>query len=149
MSSSIELPDVNVLVAASLAEHPKHELASSWLDAARRDDTIVTYALTPVTEMGLSRLLMNPLVSGRRYTFKDIQAVVDGIRNHPCCVWWPDDTSLQRPAIDTSGITGFRQLTDFHLLSLAKINHGVSVSLDQKLQDAVNASDRKHIRILS
>jgi len=94
MSSSIELPDVNVLVAASLADHPKHALASGWLDAARYDDEIVTYALTPVTEMGLSRLLMNPLVSGRSYTFKDIQAVVAGIRNHPCCVWWPDDTSL-------------------------------------------------------
>ena len=54
---TVHLPDVNVLVAAHLADHQHHVVAHSWL---RDTDAFATCALT---ETGMVRILAQPSVN--------------------------------------------------------------------------------------
>jgi len=56
LPNSIELPDVNVLVAASYPGHQNYEVADNWLKQT------AAFATTPLTEYGLVRCLMIPAI---------------------------------------------------------------------------------------
>ena len=58
---TISLPDVNVWVALAAEGHVHHAAARDWF-AAQPD---VSVAFCRITQMGLLRLLTNPIVMGR------------------------------------------------------------------------------------
>jgi toxin-antitoxin system PIN domain toxin len=55
----VELPDVNVWLAAVWSRHVHHLIARRWLDAQDGD-----LAFCRITEMALLRLVTNPAVTG-------------------------------------------------------------------------------------
>ena len=70
-------------------------------------------------------------------------AALSRVRGRRAHVFWPDETSLANPLIDTSRMTGHKQITDFHLLNLAAHHGGVLCTLDAKIERALAPADRR------
>ena len=136
-----ELPDVNVLAALHLVDHPHASLARAWFDQA---DIIAT---TPITQAGLLRMLLNPTINARPDPASARQAVA-ALLAAPSVTFWSDDT---RNVADTPfmyALTGHRQVTDLHLLALAASRGARLVTFDRRVEAALRPKDRKHLRVL-
>ena len=80
-------PDVNVLVAASRADHPQHALALSWLErAASAAETGAAFTLMPMVVTSFLRLVTNsrifqqPTPTDRAIEFIDALLALPGVR---------------------------------------------------------------------
>ena len=135
----IALPDTNVLVALTNPSHVFHHESHQWLADASR------YATTPVTESGLLRLLLNPAVTGQVVTPEQALAVLAGIRADRRAIFLVDDSSLADASVDTTGLAGHKQVTDWHLLNLAARHDGVLVTFDRRLARAVLPDDAARV----
>lgn len=135
------LPDVNVLVAAHVADHPHHPAALTWLRATPN------YLITPITESGLIRNLLNPAITDGVTKTAALDAVRRLTSNQRCTVV-SDDSSLTRPLVNLSGWAGYRQTTDFHLLNLAAECRAVLVTMDRKFTKAVHTDDQRYVHLL-
>jgi len=136
-----ELADVNVLVAIGVAQHEYHQSAMEWLSKTSQ------FATTPVTEMGLVRLLLNPrVIQGLR--IEDALQTLRSIRAFPTARFWPDATSLADQRAVTAHVVGTKQVTDTHLFNLAVANGGILVTFDARLRNSLAAKDREHVRVL-
>ena len=142
MMNKIDLPDVNVLFALVQPSHAAHTLAWSWFD-----DT-AGFAMTPITELGLLRLSMNPKVMGQQITFADAVASLSSLRDDPRSCFVADDSSLTDASISLQALQGYRQVTDLHLVNLAARHKMVLTTLDRSLQQSLLPADRHHIRLL-
>ncbi|MDR0482277.1 MAG: PIN domain-containing protein [Cellulomonadaceae bacterium] len=139
-----DLPDINVLIALYSPEHSHHRVAMTWFESAQQIRTC------PVTESGLVRLLMNPMVMcGRPLTGLQALERLANLRSLPNVEFISDDTSLARPAIRTSSLTGHRQVTDLHLLNIAVTNNATLVTMDARISVPLTARERHHVRVLS
>lgn len=109
----LAIPDVNVLVALTNASHVFHTESHRWLAGGER------YATTPVTESGIVRMLLNPAVTGQPVTPEQALGVLSGIRADARASFLVDDSSLADADVDTTGLAGHQQVTDWHPLNLA------------------------------
>jgi len=132
------LPDINLLVAAHLANHQHHDLALGWLRSADHFATCAT------TEQGLVRLLSNPAVNSGA-SIVDALAALARVRRRRQHQFWAEQASLDAPGIDTARMTGHRQVSDFHLLNLAASRGGQLVTLDKRIEPALQPRDRRHL----
>ncbi|MDR0432622.1 MAG: hypothetical protein LBH48_04835, partial [Bifidobacteriaceae bacterium] len=107
-----DLPDVNVLVALHVDGHPYGDRARAWLDRAEG------VALTPLTQAGLLRMLLNPAITAGLDP-ATAKGIVAGLLAIPGVVNWPDDTTNVAKTAFMYALTGHRQVSDLHLLSLA------------------------------
>jgi len=137
----ISLPDVNVLVAAHDAEHVHHQPALAWLEQCE------AFATTPMTEAGFVRVLMLPMVSA--VTFKQAVAALRQLRNVAAWSFWPDDVTFVESRVETAGILGSKQVTDFHLIDLAARHGGRLVTFDAKLRGSLASRDRDLVEVLT
>lgn len=135
----LAVPDVNVLVALTNPSHVFHQESHRWLRGVLR------YATTPVTEAGLMRLLLNPAVTGQPVTARQALGILSGIRADPRSEFLVDDTSLADAVVDTTGIVGHQQLTDWHLLNLATRHDGLLITFDRKFARSVLPADANRI----
>lgn len=131
----LALPDVNVLVALTNPSHVFNHESHRWLAGVQR------YATTPVTESGLLRMLLNPAVTGQAVTPEQAWAVLVGIRADSRAGFLVDDSSLADANVDTTGLGGHKQVTDWHLLNLAARHDGVLVTVDRRIARAALPSD--------
>lgn len=131
----LAIPDVNVLVALTNPSHVFHIESLRWLAGVER------YATTPVTESGLVRMLLNPAVTGQTVTSERALAVLAGIRAESRAGFLVDDSSLADAAVDTTGLAGHRQVTDWHLLNLAARHDGQLVTFDRRIARAALPGD--------
>jgi len=137
-----DLPDVNVLAALFLENHPHRSAAIAWFDAAESIATI------PTTQAGLLRLLLNPTIVDHPDPRAARQAV-SGLLTIPGVISWTDDT---RDVTDTPfmyALTGHGQVTDLHILAVAASRGAQLVTFDAKIQAALRPMDRSHLRVLS
>ncbi|WP_244928177.1 TA system VapC family ribonuclease toxin [Nocardioides sp. W7] len=135
----LALPDVNVLVALTNPSHVFHAEAHRWLGGVTR------FATTPVTESGLVRMLLNPAVAGQAVSIEQALAVLAGIRADARAEFVADDTSLADAGIDTTGLAGYRQVTDWHLVNLAARYEAALVTFDRRLARAVMPADAARV----
>ncbi|MDP4014023.1 MAG: TA system VapC family ribonuclease toxin [Candidatus Nanopelagicales bacterium] len=128
----IALLDVNVLVALAWPNHVHHESASQWfLDHRTRG-----WATAPLTEAGFVRVSSNRRVIPEARSPKEAIDLLGALRDQPGHHFWSDDVSLADcPEIAPELITGFRQVTDAHLLALAMRRSGCLVTFDNGLKD--------------
>jgi toxin-antitoxin system PIN domain toxin len=131
----LAVPDVNVLVALTNPSHVFHRESHHWLAGVER------YATTPVTESGLLRMLLNPAVTGQAVAPEQALAVLAGVRADSRAAFLVDDSSLAAAIVDTTGLAGHKQVTDWHLLNLAARHDGVLVTFDRKIARAVLPDD--------
>ncbi|QAY69618.1 TA system VapC family ribonuclease toxin [Xylanimonas protaetiae] len=137
-----ELPDVDVLVAVALEAHEDHPAVLRWL----RDTP--AFATTPVTEIGLVRLVMNPSVVGRQVSVTEAMATLRSIKALRHASFVPDSTSLADHRALTSHVTGTKQVTDTHLLNPRHRGGHLLVTFDGRLVTSLGSQARRHVRVL-
>jgi toxin-antitoxin system PIN domain toxin len=137
-----ELADVNVLVAVALEGHDDHETAIRWLRETP------AFATTPLTEVGLVRLLLNTSVVGRPVRMEEALTTLRSIKALRTASFLPDSSSLTDHRAFTSHVTRTRQVIDTHLLNLAIAAGHTLVTFDGRFHGSLSAQARKHVRIL-
>jgi uncharacterized protein len=127
--SSVNLLDVNVLVAMTWPSHEAHDKVQRWLSQHHEK-----WATCPFTEAAFVRILSNPAFSPNALTPADALRLLESNLSHPAHQFWPDDLSLAQ-AIGSfkPKIAGHRQITDAYLLGLATHKKGKLVTLDRAL----------------
>lgn len=115
------LADGNVLIALTVADHVHHGPATSWFAEVAPE-----LATTPVTEGTLLRFLIREGLSAHAAI-----GVLDAMRSRSWHRFWPDDVPYE--AGQLSGVIGHRQVTDAHLVALARHNRGQVATLDRGL----------------
>lgn len=97
-------PDVNVLVAASRADHPQHAVARVWLeDAVTASRAGAAFTLMPMVLASFLRLVTSPKIFQIATPINDAVAFVDalldspGVRLAPLGPEWP---TLRRLCLD-------------------------------------------------
>lgn len=136
------LLDVNVLTALVVRAHLHHRAAHTALSA------VSSWAITPATECGLVRLLLNPRVAGTGFTMADIAPILTGLRADPRWLLVQDDASFADTALDLRTMVGHRQVSDFHLVDLAARRGLVLATFDSGLAESLAPADRRHVTVL-
>jgi uncharacterized protein len=108
------LLDVNALVALAWDSHIHHLSMRQWFVA----NASAGWATCPVTESGFVRVSTNPKVLASPIGITDARRVLSALRAVGGHRFLVDDVSLVDEDIPT--IAGYRQVTDAHLLTLAR-----------------------------
>lgn len=121
------LLDVNVLVALAWDSHVHHVAVRRWFAEGAGDG----WATCSITELGFVRVCSNPKVLPAAIGVEDARRVLRAMAGAPGHRFLPDDVSPRAPGAPQ--LSGHRQVTDAHLLTLARA-HGVPlVSFDRGL----------------
>ena len=120
-----DLLDVNLLISLAWPNHVHHAPARAWF-AARGGEH---WATTPVTEAGFVRISSNPSAIPTAVTPGEARALLSQIREVEGHVFLPDDVELVigSERMLAGRIVGHRQVTDAHLLALAR-RHGARLA---------------------
>ena len=108
------LLDVNALVALAWDSHVHHARMRAWFAANGR----AGWATCPITESGFVRVSSNPKVLPSPIGVASAVAVLASLRTAGTHRFLADDVSITDN--DFPSIAGYRQVTDAHLLSLAR-----------------------------
>jgi len=97
-------PDVNVLVAASRADHPHHGVARDWLEAAVGSwETGAVLTLMPMVLASFLRLVTSPKIFQQATPIEDAVAFVDALLASPgvqLAALGPEWTRLRQLCLD-------------------------------------------------
>jgi uncharacterized protein len=110
----VALLDVNALVALAWDSHVHHAAMRSWFTA----NGSARWATCPITESGFVRVSSNPIVLPSAIGVDAARGVLSTLRAHPDHRFLTDDVSMGDS--DVPSIAGYRQVTDAHLLTLAR-----------------------------
>ncbi len=119
------LLDVNALVALAWDSHVHHAAIRSWFAAHGASG----WATCPVTESGFVRVSSNPKVLPHPIGIDAARGVLSALRALDGHRFLADDVSLQDG--DVPAMSGHRQVTDAHLLTLARRRGVRLVTFDQ------------------
>jgi uncharacterized protein len=122
------LLDVNALVALAWDSHVHHARMRSWF----ADHSSRGWATCPLTESGFVRVSSNPKALPVSIGIDAARAVLSALRALDGHQFLTDDVSLSDS--DVPPITGYRQVTDAHLLILARRREMRLVSFDGGVQ---------------
>ncbi len=114
------LLDVNALVALAWDSHVHHARMRAWF----AENSSGGWATCPLTESGFVRVSSNPHVLPAAIDVDSARSVLSALRARDSHRFLTDDVSLSDG--DVPGIVGYRQVTDAHLLTLAR-RRGVRV----------------------
>jgi len=136
------LLDVNVLLALAADAHVHHRAAHRWFA------DVTAWATTPTTESAFVRLLSTPAVAGRAVLPVEAVAALRQMRTVPGHRFLPDDASFADAAIDLTRMVGPRQVTDFHLVELARRTGSTLATLDAKLLRSLHPADSHLVSVV-
>jgi toxin-antitoxin system PIN domain toxin len=108
------LLDVNALVALAWDSHVHHARMRSWFSA----NSAGGWATCPITESGFVRVSSNPKVLPGAIGVEPARAVLSALREADGHRFLVDDVSIADE--DIPALVGHRQVTDAHLLALAR-----------------------------
>ncbi len=108
------LLDVNALIALAWDSHIHHARMRAWFV----ENSSRGWATCPLTESGFVRVSCNPKALPVAVGIDAARAVLSALRALDAHRFLADDVSLSDS--DVPAITGHRQVTDAHLLTLAR-----------------------------
>jgi uncharacterized protein len=108
------LLDVNALVALAWDSHVHHAPMRAWFVA----NSSAGWATCPITESGFVRVSSNPKVLPSAIGVDAARGVLSALRARHGHRFLTDDVSASDS--DVPAIAGYRQVTDAHLLTLAR-----------------------------
>jgi toxin-antitoxin system PIN domain toxin len=124
----ILLPDVNVLVALMWERHIHHAAARHWF-AHLEGDVVATCS---VTQTGFVRVSSNPKVLDDAITVREATAILSALVNREDHRFLPDERGyIDNPLVPHDRLVGHRQVTDAHLIAIARAHDARVVSFDQ------------------
>ena len=118
------LLDVNALVALAWDSHVHHARMRGWF----AENSSRGWATCPLTESGFVRVSSNPKALPVSIGIDAARTVLSALRALDGHRFLADDVSLSDGDVPT--ITGYRQVTDAHLLTLARRRGMRLVSFD-------------------
>ncbi len=121
------LLDVNALVALAWDSHVHHAAMRAWFTA----NSSAGWATCPITESGFVRVSSNPIVLPSAIGVGAARGVLSALRAHPDHHFLTDDVSMSDS--DVPSIAGYRQVTDAHLLTLARRRRVRLVTFDASI----------------
>jgi uncharacterized protein len=110
----LALLDVNALVALAWDSHVHHAAMRAWFET----NGSVGWATCPITESGFVRVSSNPVVLPSAIGVDAARGVLSALRAHPNHRFLTDNVSMTDSGVPA--IAGYRQVTDAHLLTLAR-----------------------------
>jgi toxin-antitoxin system PIN domain toxin len=127
------LLDVNVLIAVVWDSHVYHQPAREWFIARSADG----WATCPVTEMGFLRVSCNPVVLPAPVEMDQALTVLGSLRALAGHRFLADDVS----AVDSDlpRISGHHQVTDAHLLTVARRHRAQLLTFDAAIASLPDA----------
>jgi uncharacterized protein len=114
----VGLLDVNALVALAWDSHVHHAATRKWFAA----NAAGGWATCPLTESGFVRVSSNPTVLPSAIGVEDARGVLASLRAAGNHRFLTDDVSMTDH--DVPPLVGYRQVTDAHLLTVAR-RHGI------------------------
>ncbi|MDA0183194.1 type II toxin-antitoxin system VapC family toxin [Solirubrobacter phytolaccae] len=129
------LLDVNALVALVWDSHVHHSRMRSWFATNGQ----AGWATCPISESGFVRVSSNPKVLPSPIGVTAARAVLASLRSAGSHEFLADDVSLTDD--DVPAIAGHRQVTDAHLLTLARRRAVRLVTFDAGLASLGGAGD--------
>ena len=121
------LLDVNALVALAWDSHVHHATMRAWLTANDSSE----WATCPITESGFVRVSSNPIVLPSAIGVDAARGVLTALRAHSGHRFLTDDVSMSDS--DVPSIAGYRQVTDAHLLTVARRHEVRLVTFDSSI----------------
>jgi uncharacterized protein len=134
-----DLLDVNLLISLAWPNHVHHASARAWFGA--RDGQ--RWATSPVTEAGFVRVSSNPSAIPTAVTPGEARTLLGRMRQVEGHVFLPDDVELvvgSERAL-ARRIVGHRQVTDAHLLALARRHEARLATLDRAVTALAGEGD--------
>lgn len=135
------LLDVNALVALAWDSHVHHVAMRGWFEATAGSG----WSTCPITESGFVRVSSNPNVLPAAIGVAAAREVLSALREHPGHRFLADDVSIGDG--DVPAIAGYRQVTDIHLLTLARRRGVRLVTFDASIA-AIGGDDVETLRAL-
>jgi toxin-antitoxin system PIN domain toxin len=135
------LLDVNVLLALVWPRHESHDAAHAWFAKSGHK----AWATSPLTQLGVLRLLTNPAVTQGAVSAAAALEAVDEATRHEGHEFWPLDGDMTIGLKTLAArLEGHRQWTDAVLLWQATEHGGVLVSFDSGVKTLAprDAGDR-------
>jgi toxin-antitoxin system PIN domain toxin len=120
----VGLLDVNALVALAWDSHIHHAATRTWFEANAANG----WATCPLTESGFVRVSSNPTVLPSAIGVEEARRVLALLRAVGSHRFLADDVSMTDG--DVPPLVGHRQVTDAHLLALARRNGMRIVTFD-------------------
>ena len=132
----VPLLDVNVLVALAWPNHVHHARAHDWFAGAD------AWATCPVTQSGFVRVSSNSrAIPDARTPSEAIEllSAMVAIAGHE---FWEDATSIVRSRHGSfDRVVSYRQVTDAHILDVARTHEGHVVTFDRGVLDLVEGGE--------
>lgn len=126
--SRMRLVNWAVLVALGWPNHVHHRAAIRWFASARDRG----WSTCSITQTGFVRFSANPAVTGGTATAADAVMVLRDLGQLGLHRYVADGLDLMNPEGDQlNRVHGYRQVTDAHLLALARDNDAVLVTFDR------------------
>ncbi len=133
------LLDVNVLVALAWPTHVHHAEAIDWFS----EHLPAPWATASVTQAGFVRVSSNRKVLADARSPAEAAAVLRALTELDGHLMWTDDLDLVRTSEMAFGsLSGYRQVTDAHLLALAVRHDGRLVTFDKAVAGLSDSPDR-------
>ena len=139
------LPDVNLLVARVSSAHVHHATAQAWFATSSKQG----WCTTPLTELGLLRILCHPSATVDPLTWPDALDLLRQLKAHPH--WHFVGTSAPAElALDGMQVQGHNQINDAYLLGLAVQGQMVLTTLDKGFASLLKRGDKRraHLQIV-
>ncbi len=139
------LLDVNILLALAWPNHLHHRTARRWF-SEHRD---VGWATCPLTESSFGRISSHPRIGPEPRNLAESVAWLQALRALPGHRFLPDDVSFaSSPEVPLDVLVGHRQVTDAHLLALARRTGFRLVTFDHGLEALSADPDDRSIMVV-
>ncbi|HXD55581.1 MAG TPA: TA system VapC family ribonuclease toxin [Solirubrobacteraceae bacterium] len=136
------LLDVNALVALAWDTHVHHARVRRWF----AENAMEGWATCPITEAGFVRVSSNPKVLPAAIGAPDAIAVLSALRQVGAHRFLLDDVSPTDDDVPT--INGHRQVTDAHLLTIARRSGVPLLTFDAGLPALASGRDVELLKAL-
>ncbi len=137
------LLDVNALVAMVWDSHVHHATIRAWFAANGADG----WATCPITESGFVRVSSNPRVLPHAIGVEAARGVLTALHRAEGHTFLVDDVSIGDA--DVPRLSGHRQVTDAHLLTLARRRKVRLVTFDRGLLELSGGHGVELLTVLS
>lgn len=129
------LLDVNALVALAWDSHVHHAAMREWFATHGSSG----WATCPITESGFVRVSSNPKALPSAIGIGAARGVLTALRDLDGHRFLADDVSITDS--DVSEVSGYRQVTDAHLLTLARRSGMRLVTFDAGIRALADEGD--------
>ena|SRR2546430_2273813 len=143
--TGVVLLDVNVLIAIAWPNHVHHRVAREWFLAHRPDE----WATCSVTESGFVRISSNATAIPAAVSPAEAIELLSRLRRQPGHIFWPDSVSLAESThVPRSRLVSHAQVTDAHLLALAREHGGRVATFDRGLAALAQPDEARDVALL-